>query len=930
MALSYPTIQKKKTYTAPTSSGTGNTLASMTNPYEYNPGGSGEQAGAGGGTVQPQSYVGGQVQQRNSLSSLPENLANSYQNTLASMMSGDAYSPYKTSQFQGMNKSAQQIRANAQQANVGRAGQGTAIANKNATEAGIAQMAGETALSALQGEQEMKERGLAATNTLVGMNENVRANDINQAMATDTAYGYIDPVTGKRVGGSNELGYAQISSSEKISQNQLDESARQYNITNQTDKDQFAATMKLNYDQLSEQQKQFLMNFGLDEAKFSEAKRQYDTTTSLEDKYRTKDLDLKERELSQQASQFKDRLSFDKWATQAGLNDAAANRIWQATQNDKALNNAYNIASMQNDTERWKQEQVTQLTKDGWTVEDARAQADRDNALSLANLQVNLQRDIAAGTWEDKNGNTVTSVQAQELAQRATQFTSAQEFEREMSKTQMLDENGKPMFDAYGKPVMIDKDLANRLFITAERTASQSWQETENSYNRLMEKDIAAGQWVDEGGKTIETAQRISLMGQLKIAESSLTGKYEGKETLASKELTANLTGYLDGVKTLSREQLDESIKQIKAELTGSYEGADTLAKKELDEKIKQVKAELTGLYDGKDTLSKQELATKQEQIKAELTGLYNGAETLAMKQFGLQRDSLTGKIIDSNGNEVSTLEYENLQLQKDLTKTQMIDPKTGKLMYNADGSPKMIDVNTAKAMIETNNRIESQLFQADMQKLQQAFEEKGMNFTGLYSQIQNMPEEMAKDYINSMAEYAGIKHVALDSKGKPITVKDENGNEVPLEVAGFRNIEENAYSKNGYINQLLDLGGIPKEALKPEAVANLKDGWEIYQQKYPGSFVENGKGLESLDTNTWNSGRGTNWWGLSGQANAWIDANKGKLVKGEDGNVYRVVGKTNNKDTNKTQAIILQNVQTLAEVKYSDGAGGSERYYFS
>jgi len=774
MALSYPTIQKKKTYAAPTTEG--NTLANMSNPYEYNPGGSGDQAGVSSGTssgtVLPQSYIGGQVQQRSALSSLPENLANSYQNTLAGMMSGDSYSAYKTSEFQGMNKSAQQFRANAQQANVGRAGQGTAIANKNATEAGIAQMAGDTALSAMQGEQEMKERGLNATNTLAGMNEDVRRADINQGMATDTSYGYIDPSTGEKVVGSNalaerqvdieqqqanttkELGYANIASNERLSGNQLNESARQFNITNDTDKAQFAETMKLNYDQLSEGQKQFLMNYGLDEAKFNQAKseyttnlgleyqklasnerivtqqlglgyaelqqaadqfgistaeaayqfsqklnfdyaslsqedkqfleslgmdqakfeeskREFDLNYSLEDKFRTKDLDLREQQLAQEGSQFADRLSFDRWATQAGLDDAEASRIWNATQNEKALTNAKEIATMQDDTERWKQAQVDTLTRAGWTEESARQTAEHTQQISMFNLQSALTKELESGEWRDKYGNTIQSVQLKQLAQQATQFSSAQDFEREMSKTQMLDENGKPVVDVRGKPVMVDKDLANRLFVSAERAASESWQKTQNTYNAQLQKELAAGQWTDEGGNIVESAQRVQLMSQLKMAESELTGMFDGKQTLAAQQLA----------------------------------------------------------------------------------------------------------------------------LEEALTKTQMIDPKTGNLLYNADGTPKMIDINTARNMIETQDRIENNIFQGNLQSLQNELALKGIKYQTTMNYLESLDEDQAHDILQAMALDAGVTYVVTDKDGKPI-VDSKTGKPVTEEGFPPANFEA---SQKGY-----------------------------------------------------------------------------------------------------------------------------------
>lgn len=49
-------------------------------------------------------------------------------------------------------------------------------------------------------------------------------------------------------------------------------------------------------------------------------------------------LTVKEKELAQQGQQFSDRLSFDKWATQAGLDAKTADRIWQATENSLERN----------------------------------------------------------------------------------------------------------------------------------------------------------------------------------------------------------------------------------------------------------------------------------------------------------------------------------------------------------------------------------------------------------------------------------------------------------------------------------------------------------------------------------------------------------------------------------------------------------------
>jgi hypothetical protein len=857
------------------------------------------------------------------------NLVNKEVNNL---LTGNSYDTYKSQSNQNLSRAIANLR-NSVGTQYGKSvGQSSYDRAQQKTEQGIFSQIADNNLQADVEKQAMKERGITAAQSLAQAEATNKQNNMQTGMQADTQYGYLEPLTGNRVRGSNELagtqtdiqqqqantqrdlGYAQISSSEKISQNQLNESARQYNITNDTDKQQFAATMKLNYDQLSEQQKQFLMGFGLDQAKFTESKRQYDMTTTLEDKYRTRDLDIKEQALAQEASQFNDRLSFDRWATQAGLDDKAADRIWQATQNDKSLLNTKEIAKMQDGTQRWLQEQTDILTRTGWTVEDARQAAEHTQQVTMFNLQSALTKELESGEWKDKYGNTVQSVQLKQLAQQATQFTSAQDFEREMAKTQMLNDDGTPKYDANGNPVMVDKDLANRLFVSAERASSESWQATQRTYDANLQKELAAGQWTDEKGQVIQSAQRIQLMEQLKLAQSEVTGLYNGTETLASKNLTAQLTGMFNGTSTLSKQQLDASIGQIEAELTGTYKGADTLAKKELNQKLEQIKAELTGIYEGKDTLSKQELTTKQNQIKAELTGLYEGAETLAMKQLGLQRDALTGKIKDSAGNEVSTLEAERLAMEKKLTETQMVDPKTGQPMYNADGSKKMIDVNTARNMIETQDRIENNIHQANMQSLQNAFTEKGWGFEGIYNNIQNMEPEMAAQFIQDMAEAAGITHTIVGSNGEAI------------EVPGFENLSQKAYNANASLNANLDLGAIPVR-VSADNVKNMTNGWDTYVEKYPNLFVSADKGLETFNTVSWN--KKSDSWKISDEGNTWLNNNVGKMVKGADGNVYKVEGKGGSTDRNGTSYILLTDMATGKTVKYSRGAGGSKTFNY-
>jgi hypothetical protein len=78
-------------------------------------------------------------------------------------------------------------------------------------------------------------------------------------------------------------------------------------------------------------------------------------------------LGLEEQKLAMQSEQFVSKMDFDKWAKEQDLSENEKNRIWQANENARERTVRLDIANMQNDTERWKQTRVEDLTREGWT-----------------------------------------------------------------------------------------------------------------------------------------------------------------------------------------------------------------------------------------------------------------------------------------------------------------------------------------------------------------------------------------------------------------------------------------------------------------------------------------------------------------------------------------------------------------------------------
>jgi Arc/MetJ family transcription regulator len=270
---------------------------------------------------------------------------------------------------------------------------------------------------------------------------------------------------------ANALAWAQLKSTEQVALKQigvdeakLAETARQFNISTEQTMQQFKDTLKKEYDAMSQQDKQFLASLGLDQAKFEESKKQWQEEFGLQTKISTADLDLREKELAQNASQFESKLAWEKSQFAQNLTEAEKNRIWEATQTDKSLAAQKEIALMQNNTELYKTQVQEKLTREGWTVEAAQKQADRDVQLTIANMEIALQREIEKGriTLEEK-----------QMVQQASQFASQLEWEKSQF-AQTLTEAER-----------------QRVWTTSENIRSEAARANENSLDRQLQREIS-------------------------------------------------------------------------------------------------------------------------------------------------------------------------------------------------------------------------------------------------------------------------------------------------------------------------------------------------------------------------------------------------------------------------------------------------------
>lgn len=480
------------------------TLAGMANP---------QAAGSGAAPIAPVNPADANIpQQQNrnggALATLPENLANQYQQTLGEMMSGAAFDPYRTQQSAAFTRAAQQARARTANANIGRVGQGTAIAQQQATENAIVQGAGETALNAEIGKQQMQQQGLENANTLAQMNLQEKMQE-------------------KQLASTENMAAADRALREK----ELSESSRQFNISNESDLSKFRDKLKYDYDSLSQQDKQWLAGFGLDKDKFDEAKNQWSKEFGLSEKVQLGDLSLREQGFVENVRQFNSKLAWEQEAKRLDLSDAEATRIWQASENEKAGQRQVQIATMQNDTERWKQDQVTKLTTLGWDREDARAAADREMKVTQAALDRSLNREIEAGRLSQAD---------KALAEQARQFNTEQDFkkyalergysEAAIDRTWKTNERiGAEAFES----AQADKQIAATKYIEEQRLsredarlAQQAVQfSDEMTFKEQMRRDGIEQAAIDRAWKSAEAVAERVHDAEMKTLDRKLTEK---------------------------------------------------------------------------------------------------------------------------------------------------------------------------------------------------------------------------------------------------------------------------------------------------------------------------------------------------------------------------------------------------------------------
>lgn len=172
----------------------------------------------------------------------------------------------------------------------------------------------------------------------------------------------------------------------KLNYDQLTEQQKQFEASLGLDKAKFDESKRQFDVQTAQQASQFAKTYGLEVDKFNEAVKEFGITTDQAQQIHKDNLKLNYDQLSEQQKQFEASLGLDKAKFDESKREFDAQ---QQTQKD--------LAQMQVNADQWKQLRTEQLAQLGWNREDANLAADRQLKTTLANQDRALQREIESG-----------------------------------------------------------------------------------------------------------------------------------------------------------------------------------------------------------------------------------------------------------------------------------------------------------------------------------------------------------------------------------------------------------------------------------------------------------------------------------------------------------------------------------------------------
>lgn len=299
------------------------------------------------------------------------------------------------------------------------------------------------------------------------------------------------------------------------------------------------------------------------------------------------DLSLKERALVQSASQFNDELSFKKYATDAGFTDAEAQRSWQASQNEKQIASQEKLGLADLSIREQTLAQNASQFKDELSFKKYATDAGFTDSEAQRTWQsVENSKQIAS---TEKVSFAGLSQQEKELAQQASQFTDKLAWDKEATKLGLDDKTAERVWqgsenqkerDARATDSNLNRELQKYL---GDKGLDMDEQKLAENIRQFDSKE-AFDKWATQAGLDAQSNELI-----WKSNEADISRKWETGERLSTQEHQVNLTnlqnqldvGKINLQQTLKIDTMDKqaAIDKTMAEAANDYQVArDTKA----------------------------------------------------------------------------------------------------------------------------------------------------------------------------------------------------------------------------------------------------------------------------------------------------------------------------------------------------------------
>lgn len=285
-----------------------------------------------------------------------------------------------------------------------------------------------------------------------------------------------------------------------------------------------------------------------------------------------------------------------------------------------------------------------------------------------------------------------------------------------------------------------------------------------------------------------------------------------------------------------------------------------------------------------------------------------------------LQKQIQTGKITMADGSAFDTVQLRELldrtmlqndqqEFLKDMSEVQAMDEE-GNPLVNDDGTPKMIDRDTANRIWQSSEAAKDRVVQANLQQLQNEFTAKGWNFQTVINQSEYLSEEQYADMLRQTAVNAGISYGATDAEDNPIV--DSEGNQI--QIPGFK--DYGAVARLSFDEAFGKYEPGTNIKLTPDESDSIRSNIDKLAEK--GTAITD-TNIESTNMVDWSTS-GANRWTPTNEAYIWVSDNAGKIYQASNGKLYEVVGLSNPKERHSKGGIVFRDLVSGIEFKLTRG----------